>query len=211
MRFAEFKLYEAVSDPEVVKIQEKLKQLGYDLGNYGPKGDGVDGMMGPYTQSAIDSYNKGIAPKDTPKPNQQAVGNFEKNNDIKPSTGSDVIPTKGPVTGPYGRMVQGPKGNVIPHPGVDIGASTGTPVIAPQSGKIVFAGEAGSAGNLVELITGSGEKHRFMHLSKILVSAGEVVKKGQEVGLVGNTGYSKGAHLHWEKYASTGQQVNPIA
>lgn len=50
-----------------------------------------------------------------------------------------------------------------------------------------------------------------MHLSKIMVKKGDVVEKGQQVGAVGNTGFSKGAHLHWEKYASSGQQLDPLA
>jgi murein DD-endopeptidase MepM/ murein hydrolase activator NlpD len=108
-------------------------------------------------------------------------------------------------------MVTGPKGNKIPHPGVDIAAPEGAPVIAPDSGQIVFAGNAGTAGNLVELITSDGKKHRFMHLSKIMVKKGDTVEKGQQVGAVGNTGFSKGAHLHWEKYASSGQQLDPLA
>jgi murein DD-endopeptidase MepM/ murein hydrolase activator NlpD len=120
------------------------------------------------------------------------------------------MPTKGTISGHYGRTVTGPNGNKISHPGVDIAAPEGTPIVAPDNSKVHFAGAAGTAGNLVELITADGVKHRFMHMSKILVQQGAEVKKGQTVGLVGNTGFSRGAHLHWEKYAS-GKQVNPIA
>lgn len=212
MRFAEFRLAEqATPDPKVIELQELLKSKGYDLGPYGPKGDGVDGIMGPYTQAAKDAYDNGIPPAQAKPPAPQIVDKFEKDNKITPVSGDDVVPTKGTVTGPYGRIVTGPKGNKIPHPGVDIGAPTGTAVLAPQDGRIVFAGNAGSAGLLVELVTGNGEKHRFMHLSKILVRQGDTVKKGQEVGQVGSTGFSTGPHLHWEKYASSGKQLNPLA
>jgi murein DD-endopeptidase MepM/ murein hydrolase activator NlpD len=202
MRFVEFKLSEAlVPNPEVVKQQKMLKAKGYNLGTFGPNKDGIDGVMGKFTKDALDAYQKGIppdkvtspAPKPTPEP-----------------TGGDMLPVNSEVTGPYGRIVTGPKGNKIPHPGVDMRASEGTPIVAPQTGKIVYAGAAGTAGNLVELVTGAGEKHRFMHLSKILVRNGDLVKKGQQIGLAGNTGFSKGAHLHWEKYAG-GTQVNPLA
>ena len=211
MRFAEFRLAEATPDPKVIELQQLLKSKGYDLGTYGPKGDGIDGIMGPYTQAAKDAYDKGVPPTQATPPQPQVVDKFEKDNKITPSSGDDIVPTKGPVTGPYGRIVTGPKGNKVAHPGVDIGAPTGSAILAPQDGKIVFAGPAGSAGNLVELVTGNGEKHRFMHLSKIIVRPGDTVKKGQEVGQVGNTGFSKGSHLHWEKYASNGQQLNPLA
>lgn len=195
---------EAHADPDVIDVQKQLKALGYDLGTFGPKGDGVDGILGPVTQAAIDAANKGIPP------NGFDPDKFDKDTDS--SSGSkDGMPAKGPITGKYGRMVTGPKGNIIPHPGVDIGASAGSPITAPASGKIVFAGPAGSAGNLIELMSDSGEKHRFMHCSKILVSAGDVVKQGQKIGLVGSTGFSTGPHLHWEKYASSGRQVDPLA
>jgi murein DD-endopeptidase MepM/ murein hydrolase activator NlpD len=219
MRFAEFKLLEAVSDPEIVKIQEKLKQLGYDLGTYGPKGDGIDGVMGPFTQKAIEAYKKGIKPADVaadtsntdtsvrPGPNPN-IDDDTRRKAEKQVTG---MPVPGPVTGPFGRIVQGPKGNMIPHPGVDMRAKEGDPISAPADGKIVYAAPAGSAGNLVELMTADGIKHRFMHLSKIGVQVGQSVKMGDTLGLVGNTGFSKGAHLHWEKIASNGKEINPVA
>jgi hypothetical protein len=208
MRLREFAIREITSDPDVAKAQEKLKSLGYDLGNYGPKGDGIDGVMGPYTQAAIEAHKKGIKPVDVSKPNKSELDSFEKSNGIGKSNG---MPAKGPITGPYGRMVRGPKGNMIPHPGVDIGAPAGSTISAPADGKIIFAGPAGTAGNLIELMSDSGEKHRFMHCSRILVSNGEKVKQGQEIGKVGSTGFSSGPHLHWEKYSSTGRQENPVA
>lgn len=215
MRFAEFKLLEAVSDPEIVKIQEKLKQLGYDLGTYGPKGDGVDGVMGPVTQKAIDAYKKGIKPTDVPKPDTGVRPGPNPNIDDatrrKAEKQVDGMPVPGAVSGPFGRMVQGPKGNMIPHPGVDMRAKEGDPISAPVDGKIVYAAPAGTAGNLVELMTADGIKHRFMHLSKIGVQVGQSVKMGDTLGLVGNTGFSKGAHLHWEKIASNGKEINPVA
>ena len=206
MRFVEFKLSEApVPNPEVIKQQTMLKAKGYNLGKFGPNKDGIDGIMGKFTRDALDAYQKGIPPDQvvTPAPRPAPRPAPEP-------SGSDILPVNSEVIGPYGRMVTGPKGNKIPHPGVDMRASEGTPIVAPQTGNIVYAGAAGTAGNLVELVTGAGEKHRFMHLSKILVRNGDIVKKGQQIGLAGNTGFSKGAHLHWEKYAG-GTQINPLA
>ena len=201
MRFVEFKLSEApIPNPEVIKQQTMLKAKGYNLGTFGPNKDGIDGVMGKFTRDALDAYQKGIPPNKVSPPSPAP----------EPTTSGDILPVNSEVIGPYGRMVTGPKGNKIPHPGVDMRAGEGTPIVAPQDGKIVYAAVAGTAGNLVELVTSAGEKHRFMHLSKILVRNGDVVKKGQQIGLAGNTGFSKGAHLHWEKYAG-GKQVNPIA
>lgn len=205
MRYSEFKLLEGVFSPVVKQMQQYLMSKGYDLG---PTKD--DGIMGPYTKAAVDKYLSGQSPSPTPAPRTNTQPTSPANTSTPTTSSGEIMPTKGTITGHYGRTVTGPKGNKVKHPGVDIGAPTGTPVIAPDDGKIQFAGMAGSAGNMVELITAAGVKHRFMHLSKISVSQGAEVKKGQTVGAVGSTGFSTGPHLHWEKYAS-GQQVNPIA
>ncbi len=205
MRFSEFKVCESVVNSQVKQIQQFLISKGYDLG---PTKD--DGLMGPYTKDAIKKYMSLQTPAPSgDQPSTQSNIPTSPANISKTSSG-DAMPAKGPISGHYGRMVTGPKGNKIPHPGVDIAAPAGSPVIAPDDGTVKFAGWGNTAGNLVELITNDGVKHRFMHLSKILVQAGANVKKGQPLGTVGNTGFSKGAHLHWEKYAG-GRQLNPLA
>jgi murein DD-endopeptidase MepM/ murein hydrolase activator NlpD len=214
MRFREFRIIEAQADPEVIKLQQDLKAKGYDLGTYGPKGDGIDGIMGPYTQTAKDAAEKGIDPKEVKKPDTAALQKFDAGSGEtpEPATGDDMLPTKGRLTGEYGRVVTGPEGNKIPHPGVDIAAPEGTPVVAPDNGKITLVRPGSpSAGNYIEMVTSTGERHRFMHLSKIEASLGDAVKKGDIIGRVGSTGFSTGNHLHWEKYASSGRQLNPLA
>jgi len=203
MRFKEFKLIEA-SDPDVVQVQGILKDLGYSLGP-----TGVDGILGPYTQAAIDKYR-------ADQKSDTGVGlrpDKPSGTGLKPNGGSIglKLPADGRISGEYGRMVRGPNGNMIPHPGVDIAAGMGSPVRAPNDGTVVLTVHNNpSAGNFVEFMTTSGEKHRFLHLSKIAVSKGDRLKAGDVVGTVGSTGYSTGPHLHWEKYASNGQQVNPL-
>jgi murein DD-endopeptidase MepM/ murein hydrolase activator NlpD len=212
MRYNEFKLAEGLFDPAVKKVQEFLISKGYNLGP-----TGADGINGPYTKAAVAKFLSLQKPNSTTtdKPTTPTQPTTAPTTVDKPAGGStlpsgDVMPTKGTISGHYGRTVTGPNGNKIPHPGVDIAAPEGTPIVAPDGGTIKYAGWGNTAGNLVELITDDGVKHRFMHLSKILVKTNDSVKKGQTVGLVGNTGFSRGAHLHWEKYAS-GKQLNPIA
>jgi len=198
------------------KMQKFLISKGYDLGP-----TGADGIMGPFTRAAIKKYTadtSGISfgdkepSKDSPgkdTTSKDATSKDATSKDTASSSG-EIMPTKGRISGPYGRIVTGPKGNKIPHPGVDIAAPTGTPVVATNDGKITFAGMLGSAGNTVKLVTTAGIEHKFMHLSKILVKRGDEVKKGERVGDVGSTGFSTGPHLHWEKYAS-GRQLDPLA
>lgn len=205
MRYSEFKLNEGIFDPQVKKIQQFLISKGYDLG---PTKD--DGIIGPYTKAAIKKYMAGQPPTTNPTAPSTTNTRTEPTRATSTNSSGDIIPAKGPISGHYGRTVTGPNGNKVAHPGVDIAAPEGSPIVAPTDGTIKFAGWGRSAGNLVELTTDDGIKHRFMHLSKILVRAGDSVRKGQTIGLVGNTGFSKGAHLHWEKYAS-GRQLNPLA
>jgi len=210
MRFNEFKLFENVFDPKVKKLQKLLIAKGYDLG---PTKD--DGIMGKFTKAALDAYRAGIPPSQVNVPGKTTTSNRPSSTVITPSQPTDsagsIMPTKGRLSGKYGRMVTGPNGNKIPHPGVDIAAPTGTPVVAPENGKITFI-KFGSptAGDYIEMMTAEGEKHRFLHLSKIEVKVGDIVKKGDLVGRVGSTGFSTGPHLHWEKYAGS-RQVDPLA
>ncbi len=82
-----------------------------------------------------------------------------------------------------------------PHLGIDYGAPIGTPVQAIGSGRVVFAGRNGGAGNLVHLQHVNGYETLYMHLSRVLVRAGQHVEQGQRIGLVGMTGLATGPHL----------------
>ena len=73
MRYSEFILVEGVVRPEVKALQQMLKDRGYDLGDYGPNKDGVDGIMGPYTKTALAAYQKKIKPTAVPKPNKTGL------------------------------------------------------------------------------------------------------------------------------------------
>ena len=81
---------------------------------------------------------------------------------------------------------------------MDIAAPHGKQVDAPSDGTVVFAGLEGGYGNVIVIDHGYGIKTRFGHLSKVLVKAGERVKRGGAIGNVGNTGRSTGPHLHYE-------------
>ncbi len=85
------------------------------------------------------------------------------------------------------------------HPGLDMRAKAGEKVVAPADGIIEFAGyhKKSGYGNLIILDHNLGFKTLYAHLSKVLVTKGQFVKKGQAIGLVGNTGLSTGYHLHY--------------
>ena len=96
------------------------------------------------------------------------------------------------------------------HPGIDLAAKTGTPVYATAEGTVLRAGwNSGGYGNLVEIDHGRGIITRYGHMSAVLVSAGQRVTRGQQIGRVGSTGRSTGPHLHYEVRIDD-SPVNPI-
>jgi murein DD-endopeptidase MepM/ murein hydrolase activator NlpD len=96
------------------------------------------------------------------------------------------------------------------HPGIDLSGAYGTPIYATADGVVLRAGwNSGGYGNLVEIDHGRGITTRYGHMSAILVSAGDHIKRGQQVGRMGSTGRSTGNHLHYEVRID-GRAVNPI-
>ncbi|MFA6940822.1 MAG: peptidoglycan DD-metalloendopeptidase family protein [Clostridiaceae bacterium] len=96
------------------------------------------------------------------------------------------------------------------HKGIDIGASIGTPIYAAADGTVESASwDSGGYGNLIKLSHGSGIETLYGHTSKMVVKAGQKVKRGQLIGYVGSTGHSTGPHVHFEVRLN-GTAVNPL-
>lgn len=83
------------------------------------------------------------------------------------------------------------------HQGVDIGAGFGTSIVAGDVGEVIFSGWYGAYGNTVIIDHGGQISSQYSHMSTILVKVGDIVDKGDKVGLVGSTGLSTGPHLHF--------------
>ena len=95
------------------------------------------------------------------------------------------------------------------HKGIDISARTGSPVVASADGMVSFSGLDRGYGRTITIKHGYGLKTRYAHLKKILVKKGQFVKRGEIIGLVGNSGRSTGSHLHYEVHLN-GVPVNPM-
>ncbi len=95
------------------------------------------------------------------------------------------------------------------HLGFDLASYAGTPIVAANRGRVLFAAELGIYGNAVILDHGMGVQSLYGHLSSIGVAVGAMVDKGQELGRSGMTGMAGGDHLHYTMLVS-GRMVNPI-
>ncbi|AUT01494.1 peptidase [Nostoc sp. CENA543] len=130
--------------------------------------------------------------------------------------GKFIAPNKGRLSTPYGvrRYYNGKFANDYYHRGLDYAGAAGSPVIAPAAGKVALVGTVSQGfrvhGNVVGVDHGQGVVSIFMHLSRINVKEGDIVKAGQLIGAVGSTGASTGPHLHWGLYVN-GQSVDPTS
>ena len=99
------------------------------------------------------------------------------------------------------------------HMGLDLAAAEGTPYYAADSGTVIYAtndgGYNGGAGNWVVIAHGNGLVTKYMHSSAVYVNVGDTVTRGQNIGAVGNTGNSFGAHLHFQVELN-GSAVDPL-
>jgi len=95
------------------------------------------------------------------------------------------------------------------HLALDFSAKQGTPIYATGDGYVDYADGGTTYGNVVFINHGYGYQTRYAHMTKFIVTKGQKIKRGQVIGYVGNTGLSKGDHLHYEVLVN-GKKVNPI-
>ncbi len=116
--------------------------------------------------------------------------------------------SKGWLSSAYGNRIDPITGQPAWHAGVDFAGSQGSDVLAVASGVVVFADRRDGYGKLVEISHGKGISTRYGHHEKLLVKAGEIVKKGDVIGLMGSSGRSTGPHVHFEVLRN-GRTIDP--
>ncbi len=118
--------------------------------------------------------------------------------------------TKGYLSSHYGRRNDPFSGREAWHAGVDFAGKDGSDIVAVAAGVVTWSAERYGYGNLVEINHGNGFKTRYAHCKENLVKAGDVVKKGQVIALMGSSGRSTGPHVHFEVYKH-GRTVDPAS
>lgn len=138
---------------------------------------------------------------------KQLLKQLAKKRNILASTPS-IRPVKGWITSKFGYRKSPFTGQKEFHSGIDIANRKGTKIIATAKGKVSYAKKKMFMGKMVVIDHGHGLVTKFGHLSKILVKRGDIIKRGDVLGLMGNTGRSTGPHVHYE-IKINGVSVNP--
>lgn len=112
------------------------------------------------------------------------------------------------VSSGFGRRIDPIRNSLAMHTGIDLAGEYKSKVYSSAPGVVVFSDTSGAYGRLVQVDHGSGIVTWYGHLDRILVREGDTVKRGQLIGLQGNTGRSTGTHLHYEVRLNN-QPVNP--
>ncbi len=118
------------------------------------------------------------------------------------------VPASHTISSTFGYRIHPIFGTKKFHSGLDISAPSGTPIVAADSGTVVTAVYSSSYGNYVAISHGNGNSTLYGHMSKMAVTSGQSVTKGQVIGYVGSTGWSTGPHCHFEIRVG-GQLVDP--
>jgi murein DD-endopeptidase MepM/ murein hydrolase activator NlpD len=194
---------DAATRQRIRQTASVVRQLGIDPGRF------IGGVGGPFEEA--------VGP-DAPATGEadprfaQLFASWRQMERLEQGVAS--IPSSMPVQGArwtssFGVRSDPFRGRAAMHAGIDLAGPIGTPIYATADGTVGRAEVAGGYGNLIELNHGAGIATRYGHLSRMLVRAGEPVRRGQLIGLMGSTGRSTGSHLHYEVRLD-GRAINPM-
>jgi murein DD-endopeptidase MepM/ murein hydrolase activator NlpD len=196
-------------DPATRAAMAKLPALVRSQARGGAQADRTRTLMSAAMQSPEDTFGVLKSVLGTLERHLSVVRqDVEYRAEVANATPS-IWPALGWLTSGFGSRRDPFTGAPSSHLGLDISASRGDPVYATANGTVEFAARHGELGNLVVLKHEFGLSTRYAHLSRITVTAGAAVKRGDLVGYVGSTGRSTSAHLHYEVWAN-GRPVNPL-
>ena len=197
---------------ELAIQNEILKQMKEEV-----QSAGGQESSSPSNESTNSDANKTEQPESKPevkpeeKPNTQPEE--KPDNSQSENSGSPQFtwpcPSSHNVTSPFGDRNSPTAGASSNHKGIDIGASSGSPIVAAAAGTVTVSTYSESAGNYVTIDHGNGFHTVYMHASARYVKVGQKVSAGQQIAAVGSTGYSTGPHLHFG-VMKNGVYVNPM-
>lgn len=201
-----YKYYEIASKDEVIENVEDKETAEKLVNEIKELSDSeINLTINEKTTNALEEVQ--IDELEVAKANTIEKLNIDTTEEISNINGIKIatLPVTGTISSRYGVSS---KIRVSTHTGLDIATATGTPIKVIADGTVTFAAYSGSYGYLVKVDHGNGVETWYGHTSKMLVKAGQEVKSGDTIALVGSTGNSTGPHLHFEVRIN-GEHVNP--
>ncbi len=168
----------------------------------GPSDISSEGKLAPSFAESVADYNY-LRTANNLGLGIRAYRNFQPG-----SSQPSIWPVDGRLLGAFGERTDPFSGEGAFHTGVDISATTGTPVHATADGVVVFAQVFSGYGRLVRINHGNGMETYYAHLSRFYVQEGQDVRRGEVIGAVGSSGRVTAPHLHYEVRLG-GAPVNP--
>lgn len=140
----------------------------------------------------------------------RAVSDTLQRNVERMANTPSIMPTGGWLTSQFSRSRFHPILHTSrAHEGIDVVAPMGAPIVAPAAGRVIAAGRESGYGLSLEIDHGNGIVTRYAHASRLVVTVGQRVTRGQVIAAVGNTGLTTGPHLHYEIHVR-GKPVDPL-
>ena len=188
----------ALADQRASDVEKSLTRLGVNVENLLHRRSENRGQGGPFVPLTAQSPQDEEANKDM----AELLARLDHWNDVKALTAAlplaEPLREEWEVNSPFGARFDPLNDSAGVHEGMDMGAPMGTPVYATGEGHVVLASWYDRYGMTVDVDHGNGFVTRYAHLSKINVHVGQKVSRETVVGLLGNTGRTTGAHLHYE-------------
>jgi len=209
-RLQSFKTYtEKLNVMAGLKSSEVLKEFG--IGGGDTEGlEGEETANGPQLTQGLnlqEAQNLTAKAEDIGK-NLDILANFFEIQMAKLASTPTIWPTMGWVSSAFAPRIDPFTGKRTFHYGLDIATNFGNPVVATADGIVLKLGSDSMSGRYVVINHGGGLTTHYLHLSKFLVKAGQRVKRGDVIGLVGKSGKALGPHLHYEVRLNN-RPVNP--
>jgi len=193
-----------------LKSQEVIKEVGIGGGSSNGEEGTMNSPSAPQQDLSFSKIQDLTSKASDIKSNLTTLVNFFENQSAILATTPTIWPTVGWPSSGFGWRKDPFTGKQAFHFGIDIATSFGNPVVATADGIVIELKNDKISGKTIILSHGRGITTQYLHLSKFLVQAGQKVKRGDTIGLVGKTGKALGPHLHYEVRIND-KAVNPYA
>ncbi|MCZ6619495.1 MAG: M23 family metallopeptidase [Gammaproteobacteria bacterium] len=191
---------------EVADLEEGEFSFARPAAQGGPTSRTEDAVPWPSLLASLDELSSGLKYREN---ELEVLESLLRDREYRKAVAVAGRPiTWGWMSSPYGRRVDPISGKSAWHAGVDFAGRDGSDVIAVASGVVTYAAKRSGYGKMVEINHGDGYVTRYGHHTEVLVSAGDIVKKGQVIGTMGSSGRSTGPHVHFE-VLKNGRHVDP--